>query len=639
MKLPLHILTLLLSLTASCSGEVRLSTIAGKVAEKGIDNSGIELYQGSCFLHGLAEYSLAAGDRKLEKQLTDVLDKFQNGELRGKGSLISYSIGGSASALMALNGRDYYSGKVKEVADSMFRTQPRNCEGVMVPPWRSASIRPDGMFVDLIFAITPYLLYSGLLDGNTEWIDYSAWIALKTFEVLRDNENGLIHQARGVLRLGEGEISQDNWSRGNGWGSVALAALMKDLPAENRYYNDVRALCADYYSAVLRFQDEDGLWHQEMSRPDSWQEVSGSALLLYGIGTCIQTGILPETCRDFFIKGLQGLLAYVDADGNIASVCGGCLAPGNSSKDTYASQASFWNEKHSFGPVLLALSAARRLGIRSVQADLGSKTADRRPACVVRHVEARKDDIAWENDWTAYRIYSLKSPVNKIGSGIDYWAKTVDYPILDKWYAANSAGGSYHDNQGEGCDFYVVGKNRGLGGNGVWKDGILCSAMPYQDWKINEESPERISFTVSYPPYAAGVDTIRQASTVSCILGSPFTCIETTVTSDSGDDVTVAAGLTTFGDAKVFSEADGRLWLHEMTEGVDLHSVLIADPSRMARREEFGADRLLLMDVHSGETVRYYISANSNLSSRMSEWNNIIKESTWDKIEKQYGND
>lgn len=639
MKLQLYTLTLLLLLSASCSREVRVSTVAEKVAEKGFGHSGIELYQGSCFLHGLAEYSLAAGDRKLENKLTDVLDRFQDGESMGRGSLISYSIGGTASALMALNGREAYSEKVRETADSMFRTQPRNREGVMVPPWRSASIRPDGMFVDIVFAVTPYLLYSGILDGNSEWIDYSAWIALKTFEVLRDTENGLIHQARGVLRLGEGEISRDNWSRGNGWGSVALAALMKDLPEDNRYYEDVRSLCADYFSAVLRFQDEDGLWHQEMSRRDCWQEVSGSALLLYGIGTCIQTGVLPESCRASFIKGLHGLLAYVDEDGNIASVCGGCLAPGDSSKDMYASQASFWNEKHAFGPVLLALSAAVSLGIRSVNADLGGKTADRHPACVVRHVEARKDDIAWENDWAAYRIYSLKSPVNKVGSGIDYWAKTVDYPILDKWYAANSAGGSYHSNQGEGCDFYVVGRNRGLGGNGVWKDGCLFSAEPYQDWKINEESPQRISFTVTYPPYAAGADTVRQTSTVSCILGSPFTCIETTVTTVSGADVTVAAGLTTFGNAEESSGGNGVLWLHETTEGTDLHSVLVTDPARKARREDSGADRLLLMDVRSGETVRYYIAANSNMSSRLGEWYNIIKETTWNKIEKQYGND
>lgn len=638
MRRPLHILTLLLLLSA-CNREVRVSMIAGKVAENGFVNSGIELYQGSCFLHGLAEYSLAAGDKMLETQLTEVLDKFQSGELRGKGSLISYSIGGTASALMALNGREAYSEKVIEVADSMFRTQPRNREGVMVPPWRSGSICPDGMFVDLIFAVAPYMLYSGLLDNNPDWIDYSAWITLKTFEVLRDSENGLIHQARGIFRLGEGEISHDNWSRGNGWGSVALAALMSGLPEDNRYHESVRALCVDYYNAVVNFQDEDGLWHQEMSRPDSWQEVSGSALLLYGIGTGIQTGVLPESFRASFIKGLQGLLAYIDADGNIASVCGGCLAPGNSSKDIYAAQASFWNEKHAFGPVLLALSAAKRLGIRSVRASLGSKTAARRPACVVRHVEARKDDIAWENDWTAYRIYSLKSPVDKIGSGIDYWAKTVDYPILDKWYSANSSGGSYHSNQGEGCDFYVVGKNRGLGGNGVWKDGTLYTAEPYQNWIFNEESPERISFTVSYPPYAVGVDTVRQTNKVSCILGSPFTCIESTVTTDSGNDVTIAAGLTTFGSAKVFSAEDGMLWLHETTEGIDLHSVLVTDPLKKARLEESGADRLLLIDAHSGETVRYYISANSNLTSRMGEWIKIIKESTWNKIEKQYGND
>ena len=32
------------------------------------------------------------------------------------------------------------------------------------------NIRPDGMFVDMVFAATPYLLYAGLLSGRQEII-------------------------------------------------------------------------------------------------------------------------------------------------------------------------------------------------------------------------------------------------------------------------------------------------------------------------------------------------------------------------------------------------------------------------------------------------------------------------------------
>ena len=626
-------LTLLLSLL-SCSKGIDLSDVASNVASAGFELSDIDQYPGSCFMQGVSEYAQAAGDKALEGRLVDTLDKFLSGHLLGKGSLISYSIGGTAMAQMALWGHEAYAAKVIEVADSMFRVQPRNNEDVMIPAWNSDKIRPDGLFVDMVFAATPYLLYAGLLSGRQEWIDYAAWMTLKTFDVLRDEASGLVHQARGVLRLAEGEISRDCWSRGNGWGSIALAALIRDLPASNPYYQQVHDLAADFFAAVLRYQDAGGLWHQEMTFPDCWQETSGSALLLYGIGTAIDCGILPKSAKTAFVRGLEGLLAFIDTEGNVACTCGGCLAVGDSSKETYAIQVPYWNERHAFGPVMLALSAAARLGIRTVDTTLGSKVNSFRPACLVRHVEERKDDLAWENDWSAYRIYSQKAPLNKISSGIDYWAKKVDYPILDKWYAANAGGGSYHKDQGEGYDFYAVGKRRGVGGNGVWSGDSLYVSLPYEQWEITEDGPERISFTVSYPPFRAGEETVRQTTTYSCALGSPFTRVETTLTSESGNDLTLAVGLTTFGRGETKQEIGGVLRLYEYLpeEKTGLHSILITDPALEARRADAGPDKLLLMDIHSGQTVRYYFSAFSSLTNRSGNWHRIVTTATYNEL-------
>ncbi len=630
---------LLMTLTiASCTAKVQISDVAESVSENGFRRSDIDKYPGSCFLQGAAEYAHVSSDARLYSLVKETMDSFVSGERPGFGSFISYSIGGTAAAELALWGEQSYVTRVLEVADSMFRTQPRNTDGVMTPPWESSNIRPDGMFVDGIFAVTPYLLYSGIIAERQDWIDYAAWITLKTFEVLRDHQSGLIHQARGVLRLADGEISQDCWSRGNGWGCIALATLMRNLPKDNEHYPQVVELCKDYFQAVLRYQNEEGLWHQEMTYPDSWVEISGSALMLYGIGTAVDCGILPSSCKRAFVKGMEALLTYIDINGNIASVCGGCLAPGNSSKDTYNAKASYWNERHAFGPVMLALSAARSLGINSIKTELGSSIPENRPACVVRHVEKRKDDMAWENDWAAYRIYSQKSPVNKISSGIDYWGKTVDYPILDKWYEADSEGGSYHKDMGEGYDFYVVGKNRGTGGSGVWADGKLYASEPYQEWTINDDDKDHISFTVSYPPFKAGDETINQTTTFSAVIGSPFICVETTLESESGKDLVLAAGLTTFGNEEILKNADGRMWIQEDVDDgqVKLHSILVTDPARDALETKFGADRLLLMNVKSGESVKYYFSAMAGGSPRMEEWVRIIKDSNWTKIENEH---
>ncbi|HEV7993192.1 MAG TPA: DUF4861 family protein, partial [Gemmatimonadaceae bacterium] len=93
-----------------------------------------------------------------------------------------------------------------------------------------------------------------------------------------------------------------------------------------------------------------------------------------------------------------------------------------------------------------------------------------RPRVYAKHTEDR-DDIAWESDRIAYRIYGqglwkiepLKS------SGVDVWVKRTRDPIIDKWYAKGHD--SYHRDTGEGADFFDVGPTLGAGGTAMWRNG------------------------------------------------------------------------------------------------------------------------------------------------------------------------
>ena len=54
----------------------------------------------------------------------------------------------------------------------------------------------------------------------------------------------------------------------------------------------------------------------------------------------------------------------------------------------------------------------------------------------VRHDEPR-DDVAWESDRIAFRIYGqglMKTPDAISTSGVDVWVKRVRTPVLEKWY-------------------------------------------------------------------------------------------------------------------------------------------------------------------------------------------------------------
>lgn len=50
----------------------------------------------------------------------------------------------------------------------------------------------------------------------------------------------------------------------------------------------------------------------------------------------------------------------------------------------------------------------------------------------------RREDIAWENDRIAYRIYG-PALAWELNNGFDVWTKRVRYPIVEKWYRLDEA--------------------------------------------------------------------------------------------------------------------------------------------------------------------------------------------------------
>lgn len=103
-----------------------------------------------------------------------------------------------------------------------------------------------------------------------------------------------------------------------------------------------------------------------MTQKEAYVETSGSGLILYAIGAGIQSGILNDSYRVSFEKGLAGLLAYISSDLDIYHTCRGCLCPGTGTKLEYRAQAPVVNDPHAFGPVVLAMGQAHLLGIRKI---------------------------------------------------------------------------------------------------------------------------------------------------------------------------------------------------------------------------------------------------------------------------------
>ncbi|RYX85509.1 DUF4861 domain-containing protein [bacterium] len=173
---------------------------------------------------------------------------------------------------------------------------------------------------------------------------------------------------------------------------------------------------------------------------------------------------------------------------------------------------------------------------------------DQTPSTFARFVPERADDFAWENDLTAFRVYgpAIKVKSNEgENSGIDCWLKRVPYPIINKWYAGEPKGISYHKDNGEGYDAYSVGSSRGCGGLAIWKNGKMLLSGPYKTSKVIESTPQKTVFELTYD-YDVDGDNIHEVKRITIELGKRLFDVQATFTKDNKPvALDIAIGVTT----------------------------------------------------------------------------------------------
>ena len=165
--------------------------------------------------------------------------------------------------------------------------------------------------------------------------------------------------------------------------------------------------------------------------------------------------------------------------------------------------------------------------------------------------KTRKDDLAWENDRTAYRVYG--PPLRASGEkayGVDVWTKSTPHLVLqerfrkdyegnivkdslsrlgnqEEWNRVNLAT-SFHLNHGDGMDGYGVGPSLGCGAPALYIKGELLMPWCYEDVKILDNGPLRFTAEFVFGTATASdalpsaLSDIRQHRVVSLDKGSNF---------------------------------------------------------------------------------------------------------------------
>jgi hypothetical protein len=184
-----------------------------------------------------------------------------------------------------------------------------------------------------------------------------------------------------------------------------------------------------------------------------------------------------------------------------------------------------------------------------------------------RFVRERHDDFAWENDRVAHRMYGpdletcAKEPL--VSSGVDVWVKRVPRRVVNDWYMTDD----YHQDAGEGADYYAVGTSRGLGGLGVWAGGKLAVSRNFVTSRVLANGPIRLLFELSYAPWDAGGERVAETKRVTLDAGSRWNRCESTFTGQRGP-LSLGIGIAKHPGSQVKIDGKGgTMWAWEPLAG------------------------------------------------------------------------
>lgn len=212
--------------------------------------------------------------------------------------------------------------------------------------------RVDTMWADDLYMSCPFLIRMGKLTGDAEWYQKAINQILGFRDKLYIEGESLFSH---IYFPKEGKANQVPWGRGNGWVMWTLSELLMladnrvDLAAPRRLFQNMAA-------ALLKLQDESGLWRQVLNRnePESYLETSCTAMFLLAFTRGVKYGWLS---REKYLPAMeaawQGILQHcVDLEGNVYGVCmgSGCAAEA----EYYFTIPTIINDDHGTGIVLAA---------------------------------------------------------------------------------------------------------------------------------------------------------------------------------------------------------------------------------------------------------------------------------------------
>ena len=240
------------------------------------------------------------------------------------------------------------------------RSEALNCIDVLakaakenIPRFEDGTYcRPTDMWADDTFMSCPFLVRVGLVKKDKAYFEEVVRQLLGCKKRLWMGDKKIFSH---IFFLNSQMPNRIPWGRGNGWVFVTLSDVLENMPKDTPGRDELIELYKEFAVGITENQDEEGLWHQVLTRPDSYQETSCTGMFIIGLCRGIRNGWLGEEYKEKVLKAYNSLLSKkIDKSGNVYDVC---MGSGNSmNEEYYINLGAIDNDDHGTGIILNAIA-------------------------------------------------------------------------------------------------------------------------------------------------------------------------------------------------------------------------------------------------------------------------------------------
>lgn len=307
-------------------------------------------YPEVCTWYGALKFAKESKDGKLKQALVARFEPFFGAEagLVPVPDHVDYCVFGSIPLELYMQTKEQkYLDMGMNIADKQWGPP----EGPRVKPeshvfYNMGHTWQTRLWIDDMFMITALQAQAFRATGDKKYIDRAAREMVMYLDSLQ-RDNGLFYHAPDVPFF---------WGRGDGWMAAGTAELLSSMPADNPDRPRIMEGYKKMMAALLKYQDENGMWHQLIDDPQSWPETSCTGMFAFAFITGVRNGWLDQKVYGPAArKAWLGLISYIDENGDISEVCQGTNKKND--RQYYLDRQRIKGDMHGQAPVLWCAAA------------------------------------------------------------------------------------------------------------------------------------------------------------------------------------------------------------------------------------------------------------------------------------------